>query len=197
MTNLPNLLTFSRIAAIPLLVVAFALSGPAAHWATFGIFVIAGITDLFDGMIARALNQETALGRFLDPIADKLLVAATLIMLIATENLVGVHVFAALVILLREILISGLREFLSQSNIKVPVSGLAKWKTTIQFVALALLLLGDVLETSVSAGTIGVWALWLAAALTVATGYAYLRAGIIHMRSPSPGSEAAGSAPPQ
>ncbi|HIF09385.1 MAG TPA: CDP-diacylglycerol--glycerol-3-phosphate 3-phosphatidyltransferase, partial [Sneathiellales bacterium] len=128
-TTLPNLLTLSRILVIPLFTGAFYLASPLDQWVTFGIFVAAGITDFFDGYLARNLNQVSILGRFLDPIADKLLVAAAILMLVAFNRIESWTVLPAMVILCREILVSGLREFLAQVKISVPVSRLAKWKT--------------------------------------------------------------------
>ncbi len=177
-TGLPNLLTLSRIVVIPAIVAAFYLDGNAANWTTFGLFIAAGFTDYFDGYLARARSQLTAFGRFLDPVADKLLVGATILMMAAFDRLTGLVILPALIILLREILISGLREFLGQVQISVPVTKLAKLKTTVQFGALALLLLGDAVGWARDAGSA---ALWAAALLTLYTGYGYLRAGLRHI----------------
>jgi cardiolipin synthase len=179
LTNLPNLLTLARIVLIPLIVAAFFAPGDAAHWLALGLFAIAGATDYFDGRIARARNQQTAFGRFLDPVADKLLVAAVVLMMVAKGWIAGWLVLPALVILLREILISGLREFLAGMSVDVPVSRLAKWKTAVQFLALALLLVGAAGGTALSelAGA----ALWIAAGFTLFTGFDYLRAGLRHI----------------
>jgi len=179
-TNLPNLLTLSRIAVIPLIVAAFYLPTPAAGWTAFGLFAYAAVTDYFDGMLARRRQQTSDFGRFLDPIADKLLVAAVLIMMVAMGTLSGAAVIAAMLILLREILVSGLREFLAGKQVEVPVSRLAKWKTAVQLVAISLLLLTDVLP---QADTIGTVLLWVATAITVYTGYDYLRGGLARMRA--------------
>jgi cardiolipin synthase len=194
LTNLPNLLTMARIVLIPLIVAAFFAAGAAAHWLTLGLFAVAGATDYFDGRIARARGQQTAFGRFLDPVADKLLVAAVILMLVAQGWITGWLVLPALVILLREILISGLREFLAGLRVDVPVSRLAKWKTAVQFAALALLLLGDAGGAAI--GGAGAAALWIAGALTLYTGFDYLRAGLGHIaradaKSPSPRPAAA------
>ena len=143
MFSLPNLLTLSRIAAIPLVVACFWLDHGWAQWLSASLFAIAGITDWFDGYFARRYHQISRFGRFLDPIADKLLVAAALVMLVDSGTLKGLHVLAALIILAREILVSGLREFLAELKIGVPVSQLAKWKTGAQMVAITILLLGD------------------------------------------------------
>ena len=136
MTSLPNMLTLSRIGIIPLLILLFYLDRPLASWGALALFAIAGITDYFDGYFARHRKQVSAFGRFLDPIADKLLVAAVLLMLVATQRVAGLVVLPALVILCREILVSGLREYLAEIKVSVPVSRLAKWKTGIQMLAL-------------------------------------------------------------
>src|SRR5579862_4273736 len=143
MLNTANILTLSRIAAIPLVVACFWLDKEWSQWLSMGLFVAAGVTDYFDGYFARRYHQISRLGRFLDPIADKLLVAAALVMLIDKGPLHGVHVLAALIILAREILVSGLREFLAELRVGLPVSQLAKWKTGAQMVAIAVLLLRD------------------------------------------------------
>ncbi|MEQ8247598.1 MAG: CDP-diacylglycerol--glycerol-3-phosphate 3-phosphatidyltransferase [Alphaproteobacteria bacterium] len=191
-TNLPNLLTLSRIAVIPLIVAAFYLPVPANGWTTFGLFAYAAVTDYFDGMLARRRQQTSDFGRFLDPIADKLLVAAVLLMMVATGTLAGGAVIAALLILLREILVSGLREFLAGKHVDVAVSRLAKWKTGVQLVAIGLLLLTDVIP---QADTIGTALLWVAAAITVYTGYDYLRGGLAHMRPDRPHRNAKADSP--
>ena len=180
-TTLPNLLTLSRILVIPVFVAAFYLPEPLTSWLTFGIFVVAGITDFFDGYLARNLNQVSDLGRFLDPIADKLLVAAALLMLVAFDRIAGWAVLPAMIILCREILVSGLREFLAEVKVSVPVSRLAKWKTGVQIVALCFLLLGGVVDKVLPAGLIGEFGLWIAAILTLYTGYDYMRIGLRHM----------------
>jgi cardiolipin synthase len=182
--NLPNLLTLSRIAAIPLLVACFWLDHGWAQWLSAGIFVVACVTDWFDGYFARRYHQISRFGRFLDPIADKLLVAAALVMLVDSGHLRGVHVLAALIILAREILVSGLREFLAELRVGLPVSQLAKWKTGAQMVAIAFLLLGDAAPPLV--GQIGLVLIWIAAALTLVTGYDYLRTGLRHMAEGGP-----------
>lgn len=179
--NLPNILTLSRIVVIPLIVAAFYLPPVTASWTTFALFAYASVTDYFDGMLARRWNQTTDVGRFLDPIADKLLVAAVLVMMIATEVIGGAAIIAALLILLRELLVSGLREFLAGKQVDVPVSRLAKWKTGVQLVAIALLLLTGVAP---QIGAFGAVLLWVATVLTVYTGYEYLRGGIAHMTRP-------------
>ncbi len=180
-SSLPNLLTFSRILVIPLLVATFYVSSPLGNWLALGLFTFAGLTDFFDGYMARSLNQQSHLGRFLDPIADKLLVAAAIVMMVAFGRIAGFAVLAALVILCREILVSGLREFLAELRVRVPVTQLAKVKTTFQIIAIGFLLVGKDAPSFIPAVDIGVVALWLAAVLTLYTGYDYLRAGLRHM----------------
>lgn len=180
--SVPNLLTYGRIAAVPALVAClYFLHGDVARWSAMALFVAAGVTDWLDGYLARIWEQQSALGRMLDPIADKLLVGATLIMLVHDGTLSGMAVWAAIIILCREILVSGLREFLAELNVKIHVTQLAKWKTMMQMVALGVLLTGDAGERVLPGITlVGLILLWLAALLTLWTGYDYLRAGIIH-----------------
>ena len=168
LTSLPNLLTYARIVMVPAMVAAFYLDGHLANWMTFGIFVAAAITDYFDGYFARAWEQTSNLGRMLDPIADKLLVSAALFMLVANGTIGWGSVIAGIIILSREILVSGLREFLAEVRVSVPVTQLAKWKTTIQMVAIGFLLVGNAGD-NVLPGTldIGIWLLWIAALLTL------------------------------
>ena len=184
--NLPNILTFSRIGSIPVIVGLMFLPSPLGNWLPFGVYTYACLTDFFDGYLARALQQQSAMGQFLDPIADKLLVSAVLLMLVASDAIVGVTVIPAVVILFREILVSGLREFLAEVQIKVPVTVLAKWKTTIQMLALGFLLVGVAGPDfgPVTTMQIGIVGLWIAAALTVGTGYDYLKAGLLHITEP-------------
>ncbi len=184
LTSLPNLLTLSRILAIPLVVATFYVSGDSARWFCCALFSAAGITDWLDGHVARRWEQQSELGRFLDPIADKLLVAATLFMLTATDRLWGLTILPALVILCREILVSGLREYLAGLSVSVPVSRLAKWKTAIQMVAIGVLIVGDAGWHVLPVVTIGETLLWLAAILTLITGYDYLWAGLSHIARP-------------
>jgi cardiolipin synthase len=181
LTSLPNLLTLSRIVAIPILVALLFLEHPAAAWLACIIFTGAAVTDYFDGHFARTRRQVSAIGMFLDPIADKLLVAAVILMLVATARIGGLAVLPALVILCREILVSGLREFLAGLQVSVPVSRLAKWKTAIQMVALGFLIVGDAGPDAVPVRAIGEAGLWGAAILTLFTGYDYLRTGLAHM----------------
>ena len=200
-TSLPNLLTLSRIAAIPLVVTTFYMEGPAPRWVACALFVAAAVTDWFDGHLARRRNQVSSLGRFLDPIADKLLVAAVLFMLAAFGRISALGMLPALVILLREILVSGLREFLAEVRVGMPVTKLAKWKTGLQMTALPVLLVGDaapdLLQRLIPIRPAGEIGLWVAALLTLVTGWDYLRAGITHMRAhpvpdpiPSPAARA-------
>ena len=181
-TSLPNILTYGRIAAVPALVATFYFDGPTPQWVALWIFIIAGITDFLDGYLARIWDQQSSLGRMLDPIADKLIVSAALLMLASNNTISGLSLIPAIVILMREILVSGLREFLAELRISVPSSRLAKWKTAVQIVSICFLLAGDAGET-VLPGTlvIGIGGLWLAAIITLYTGYEYFRAGITHL----------------
>jgi len=181
LTSLPNLLTLSRILVIPVVVALFYVHGDYARWFACALFSAAGLTDWLDGHMARRWEQQSDLGRFLDPIADKLLVAATLLMLTATGRLPMGALLPALVILCREILVSGLREYLAGLRVGLPVSKLAKWKTAIQMVAIGFLIVGDAGPAVLPVGGIGEILLWIAALLTLVTGYDYLRAGLAHM----------------
>lgn len=180
--NLPNALTVARIFAVPALVTCiFAFEGNAARWTAFALFLFASFTDWLDGHLARTWQQQSAFGAMLDPIADKLLVGATLLMLVYDRTISDTAVIPAVIILCREILVSGLREYLATLNVKVLVTLLAKWKTFVQFVALALLLIGPILEPSQPGITdVAVVLLWVAALLTLWTGADYLHAGIKH-----------------
>jgi CDP-diacylglycerol--glycerol-3-phosphate 3-phosphatidyltransferase/cardiolipin synthase len=185
--TLPNLLTLSRILAVPILV--FLLWKP--DWwdyaITFVLYCLVGITDYFDGYLARAQGTVSRLGVFLDPIADKIMIAAVIVMLVSTRNESGepiihsFHIVPALVILLREIAVSGLREFLAGLRVSLPVSHLAKWKTTFQLVALGALILAGAVPQWPWIHLIGLASLWSAAALTLVTGWDYLRVGLRHM----------------
>jgi len=179
--NLPNLLTYGRIAAVPALVACFFLSGDIANWLAFAIFIFAAVTDFLDGYLARAWAQQSSLGRMLDPIADKLLVAAALIMLAANQTIAGWSLWAGVIILSREILVSGLREYLAELDVSVPVTRLSKYKTTLQMIAIGFLLAGPAGDKLFGATTaIGLTLLWISALLTLYTGYDYLRAGLRH-----------------
>ena len=187
MLTLPNLLTLSRIFAVPILVFLLWRPTPVDYAITFVLYCIVGVTDYFDGYLARAQGLTSRLGQFLDPIADKIMVVAVLIMLISSRKanpipeIEGFHIIAALVILLRELIVSGLREFLAPLNVSMPVSRLAKWKTAFQMVALGALILGGALPHMLWVHQVGLFSLWVAAALTMITGYDYLRVGVRHM----------------
>ena len=180
--SLPNILTYGRIAAVPAVVaVLYFMQGDNARWIAFGLFCAAGITDWLDGYLARAWEQQSTLGRMLDPIADKLLVGAVLLMLVYDRTIDGPSIFAAVIILSREILVSGLREFLAELNVKILVSRLAKWKTAFQMIALGALLAGPAAERALQLPgivAVGIGLLWLAAVLTLWTGYDYIKAGV-------------------
>jgi cardiolipin synthase len=184
---LPNLLTYARILAVPAVVGCMygqsILDGPLGlRWVALAIFIAAGVTDILDGYFARSWGQQSSLGRMLDPIADKLLVSSCLLMLAAEETIRGWSLWAAIVILCREILVSGLREFLAEVRVSVPVTRLAKWKTTGQLVAVGFLLAGEAGDRIVPVTTqIGLTLLWLSAILTLYTGWDYLRAGLKHV----------------
>ena len=206
---LPNLLTYARIAAVPAVIGALyghvVLNGPLwLRWIAVAIFIAAAITDLLDGYIARIWEQQSSFGRMLDPIADKLLVSSCLLMLAAADTIKGWSLWAAIVILCREILVSGLREYLAELNVRVQVTRLAKWKTTVQLVAVGFLLAGEAGDavmpgltvtiptfwtTSVLVGTqtlglvtfVGIALLWISALLTLYTGWDYFRAGLKHL----------------
>ncbi len=182
--SVPNLLTYARLAAVPALAaVMFFLQGDAGRWVSVAIFAFAAVTDFLDGYLARAWSLQSPLGRMLDPIADKLLVGAALLLLVADQTISGWSVWAALIILSREILVSGLREYLAELNVTVAVSWLAKWKTAVQMFALGVLLAGEAGEKFCQCGTatIGLTLLWLAAVLTLYTGFDYFRAGVKHV----------------
>ncbi len=184
LTTLPNLLTISRIFAIPALIGAFYVASPLGNWLALGLFAAAGITDFFDGYLARVRGEQSVFGRFLDPVADKLLVAAVLMMLVAVGRIDDWSILAAVIILCREIMVSGLREFLAELRVGLPVSKLAKWKTTAQILALGFLITSTAGDAVLPAGwtvLIGVILLWFAAMLTIYTGYDYLRLGLRHM----------------
>jgi cardiolipin synthase len=184
LTGLPNLLTLSRILVIPIVIATFYLEGDFARWFACALFSAAGITDWLDGHVARRWQQQSEIGRFLDPIADKLLVGATLFMLTTFHRLSMQAVLPALVILCREILVSGLREYLAGLRVGMPVSRLAKWKTAIQMVAIGVLIVGDAGPSLLPVTAIGETLLWIAALLTLVTGYDYLRAGLPHLTRP-------------
>jgi cardiolipin synthase len=193
--GLPNLLTYGRIAAVPAVVACMywqdiLRGGLWLRWVALAIFIAAAITDFLDGYFARILGQQSTFGRMLDPIADKLLVASCLLMLAADDTIKGRAVWAAIVILCREILVSGLREYLAELRVSVPVTQLAKWKTAVQLVAIAFLLAGEAGDIAISAvlgrstqaiTEIGIGLLWLSALVTLYTGWDYFRAGVRHL----------------
>ena len=183
--KIPNILTIGRILIVPFFVLAFYLPGFYGDLTALILFIIASFTDFLDGMLARLLGEESKLGELLDPIADKIIVATALILLVMDGTIRNYEVIAAIIILIREILISGLREFLAKGKINVPVSNLAKLKTVIQMISIALLLSGETGNKVIdfqnyNAQIIGIILLWLSAALTLFTGYEYMRRGIDH-----------------
>ena len=185
--NIPNLLTYARIVAVPIIVLCFFVEGRLAssdfaRWTALTLFAVASITDYLDGYLARIWNQTSNIGRMLDPIADKLLVASVLLLMAADGTIAGWSIWAAIVILCREILVSGLREYLAALKVAVPVTRIAKWKTTIQMVAIAFLLAGPAGDKVLPYTTeMGIGLLWVAALLTMYTGYDYFKAGLKHM----------------
>ena len=187
MLSLPNILTLSRIVMVPLLVAFLWWPSWSLGFAiAFALYCLMGITDYFDGYLARAQGTVSKLGVLLDPIADKIMVAAVILMLVGTRHddvaaITGVHIIAALVILLREIAVSGLREFLAGLQVSLPVSRLAKWKTTLQLVSLGALILSGAAPGEAWIKVAGLASLWGAAALTIVTGWDYLRVGLRHM----------------
>ena len=183
--KIPNILTIGRIIIVPFFVLAFYLPGFYGDLTACLLFVIASFTDFLDGMLARMMGEESKLGELLDPIADKIIVATALILLVMSGTIRHYEVIAAIIILTREILISGLREFLARGQVKLPVTNLAKLKTVLQMIAIALLLTGETGNKILNfqdynAQTIGIILLWLSAFLTLYTGYEYLRKGIDH-----------------
>ena len=183
--KIPNILTIGRIIIVPFFVLAFYLPGFYGDLTACVLFVIASFTDFLDGMLARMMGEESKLGELLDPIADKIIVATALILLVMSGTIKHYEVIAAIIILTREILISGLREFLARGQIKLPVTNLAKLKTFLQMLAIALLLTGETGNKILNfqdynAQTIGIILLWLSAFLTLYTGYEYLIKGIDH-----------------
>jgi cardiolipin synthase len=186
----PNLLTGARVLAVPAMVAAFYLPGAFGKWVTCAIFTAAAVTDYFDGYLARSWSMQSPFGRMLDPIADKLLVGAAILMLVHFDR---APTLPALIILCREILVSGLREFLAEAQVGLPVSRLAKWKTGVQMVAIAFLIVGTAAPEWLHADDIGSYGLWFAAGLTLVTGFDYLIVGLRHSTSPSPEEELAGT----
>jgi len=183
--KIPNILTIGRIIIVPIFVFSFYLPGFYGDVIPFALFIVASFTDFLDGLLARMFKEESKLGELLDPIADKIIVAAALILLVMDGTIKNFEVVAAIIILTREILISGLREFLAKGQIKLPVSNLAKLKTFLQMFAIAMLLTGETGKKIINfqdydAQTIGIILLWFSAFLTLYTGYEYIRKGIDH-----------------
>ena len=183
--QIPNILTIGRIIIVPIFVLTFFIPGFFGDLIPFFLFVIASFTDYLDGLLARLFKEESKLGELLDPIADKILVAAALILLVMNGVIKNYEVIAAIIILTREILISGLREFLAKGSITMQVTSLSKLKTFIQMISIAILLTGESVNKVINfqdynAQTIGIILLWLSAFLTLYTGYDYLRKGIDH-----------------
>ena len=186
--KIPNILTIGRIIIVPFFVVSFFLPGFYGEIIPFLLFILASFTDFLDGLLARLYKEESKLGELLDPIADKIIVSAALILLVMNGTIQNYEVIAAIIILTREILISGLREFLSDVQVKIPVSSLAKGKTFIQMFSIAILLTGETGNKIINfedynAQTVGIILLWLSAFLTLYTGYDYVRKGIEHVIS--------------
>lgn len=184
---LPNILTYARVMAVPIVVACFFIHGSLsleknARYTAAGIFFLASVTDFFDGYLARIWQQSSALGRLLDPIADKLLVSACLLLLVADRTITEWNLWAAIIILCREILVSGLREYLAEVKVSIPVSRLAKWKTAAQMFSLLFLLIGSAVPVSFSVIIVsGLALLWIAALLTLVTGYDYVRHGLSYV----------------
>jgi cardiolipin synthase (CMP-forming) len=192
LTSAPNLLTVSRIGFIPVLVATFYLEGDWARYFACAVFTVAATTDYVDGYLARNWQQQSMFGRWLDPVADKLLVASAVLMLVGFGR---APLLPSLVIVLREITVSGLREYMAEVSVGLPVSRLAKWKTGFQMTAIGFLLVGGAGPGWLPVEAIGWWGLWLAAALTLVTGYDYLQAGLRHMlrrRPPAAGAAVKG-----
>ena len=186
--QIPNTLTIGRIILVPIFVIAFYIPGLLGDLIPFFIFILASFTDFLDGLLARLYKEESKLGELLDPIADKIIVATALVLLVMNETIQHYEVIAAIIILTREIMISGLREFLARSQISMPVTGLSKFKTFIQMFAIATLLTGDsgnkiINFQDYNAHTIGIILLWLSAFLTLYTGCAYVKKGIDHAKN--------------
>ncbi len=183
--KIPNILTIGRIILVPIFILTFYLPGALGDWIPFFIFVLASFTDFLDGLLARLYKEESKLGELLDPIADKIIIASALVLLVMDATIVNYEVIAAIIILIREILISGLREFLARAQVSVPVTSLAKFKTFLQMFAIAILLTGESGNKVVNFGdynahSIGIILLWVAAFLTIYTGYDYVRKKIHH-----------------
>ncbi len=192
--NLPNALTCLRILLVPVIVALVFIPQEAARWAALALFVVASVTDYVDGYLARVMSSQTDLGRLLDPIADKILVAAVLLALAGSDDLRGWALVPAILILCREIVVTGLREFLAECRVPLPVSRLAKWKTAVQLVAIAFIIIGPV-ATGLRAALIGDVLLWVAGVLTVVTGLDYLVVGFRHIGAADEAPTEGGGAP--
>ena len=182
MLKIPNILTIGRIILVPILVFVFFLPGSLSDWLACGVFVLASFTDFVDGFLARILKQQSRLGEMLDPIADKIIVVTALILLVKDDTISNTNIIAAIIILCREILVSGLREYLAKFKLKMPVSQLAKVKTFFQMFSISILLAGNSGDKLLGGYgiEIGIALLWLSAILTVYTGYDYIKKGIDH-----------------
>ena len=178
MAGVPNLLTFLRLALIPVVILLFYLQNQTGYYIAAILFIVACITDYLDGYVARTYHQTTDLGRFLDPVADKLLICSTLLLLVGFDHIKGLSLIPAIIILCREILVSGLREFLAETHLSMPVTTLAKWKTGLQMSALSILIVARPTADLFSLMNIGLLGLWSAAALTLVTGYDYMKRGL-------------------
>jgi cardiolipin synthase len=176
---LPNLLTLSRIFSIPFIIACFYIEGFWSHLAATVLFIVACITDFFDGYFARQWKQVSAFGRFLDPVADKLLVSTILLMLSGTGSITGIHIVGASIILAREIMVSGLRQFMSEMRLRVPVTKFAKWKTAMQMFSISCLLCAAMFPEIEEIKKIGIASLWIAVLMTIFTGVRYLRFGAV------------------
>lgn len=185
LAGLPNYLTLFRIALIPVVAALFYLNSNLGYWIASFFFVIACITDYLDGYYARTLRQTTQLGQFLDPMADKLLVASTLLLLVGFDHIKGISLIPAIIILCRELLVSGLREFLAQTKMSMPVTSLAKWKTGLQMTSLTILIAATPLTDFLYLHVFGIFGLWISALLTLLTGYDYCRFGLSHISNTS------------
>lgn len=179
MLNLPNMLSLLRLALLPFMIALFLLPFEWAAWTCFTLYVIGALTDFLDGWIARTFNQTSEFGAFIDPVADKMFVVTILLMLVATGRVEGVYVLAVVIIILREFLVSGLREYLGPRNIKLPVTKLAKWKTAAQMAALGVLIVAPYVFLG---SVIGLLLLLAASGLTIITGWLYLKTGLEHMK---------------
>lgn len=186
MITIPNILTFARIALIPVLVVFLFSDDVVLRWWAFGLFAALAFTDYLDGYLARKLGQQSELGALIDPIADKVLVAALVVTLVGSGDIAGWDIAGAILILSREFLVSGLREYLSQRNLPLPVTNLAKWKTTVQLIAIGLYILPPLPISGQEVMISAIW--WLATALTLITGYGYLTSAMQRLNAGAQGS---------